>query len=289
MEWSERLPLIEAIVRKDVRAAKWWWVAAIVLAAIGAVMMTPTAMSIHSMTLLYGGGFRWYDSSLRTIYAVVALLTSLALGLAFSTVYTGEVRRGTIRSIILYPVDANDVILSKLASAFVIAFLFSFITFLGFTLPFFAFGVFPAPDFFAIYFMTLFMGLIALSTGVFLSMLLAHYTKRVAISPSTLGGLFLLMAVLLTEQVVTTVGTYIVASGKPLGQFLTPADMQAIEGFAKAISVVSPQHMGARILGDLFGVSSLWPDIHVVLPVFVIVVAAGYLFAKRIYLDLFVH
>lgn len=291
MEWSERLPLLEAIVLKDLRTAKWWWVAAVVLAAIGAIMMTPAALSFHNVSTLYGGvvRFQWYDSSLRVIYGLVALLTSLALGLAFSNVYTGEVRRGTIRSIILYPVDANDLILAKLASAFAIAFGFSFLVFLGFTLPYFAFGLFPATDFLAIYFMAFLMGFVALSTGVFLTLILAHYTKRMSIDPSTMGGLFLLAAVLLTEQVIVTIGQYLLSVTKAPGQYVTPQDIQGIDAFAKAVSVLSPQHMGARILGDLFGVSNLWPDVHVVVPVFVIVVAAGYWFARRIYLDQFVR
>lgn len=291
MEWLERLPLIEAIVLKDLRAAKWWWVAAAVLALIGAIMMTPGAMSLHYMNTLYPGAtfFRWTDSSLRAIYGIVALLTSLALGLAFSSVYTGEVRRGTIRSIILYPVDANDLILAKLASAFAIAFGFSFVAFLGFTLPYFAYGIFPAGDFLAIFLTTFLMGFVALATGVFLTLVIAHYTRRMSIDPSTMGGLFLLGAVLLTQLVIDTVGQYLLQIVKPPGQYLSPADREAIDNFARALSVLSPQHMGARILGDLFGVSNLWPDIHVVVPVFVLVVAAGYWFARRIYMDQFVR
>ena len=104
-----------------------------------------------------------------------------------------------------------------------------------------------------------------------------------------LFSLALLASVLLTELVVATVGEYLLQLTKPVGQYLTPADREAVDGFAKAISVLSPQHMGARILGDLFGVSNLWPDIHVVVPVFVVVVAAGYWFARRIYLDQFVR
>lgn len=290
MEWSERLPLIEAILLKDLRAAKWWWVAAVVLALIGAIMMTPAALSMRYLNTLYPGTeFTWSQSSLSGIYGLVALLTSLALGLAFSSVYTGEVRRGTIRSIILYPVDANDLILAKLASAFAIAFLFSIVAFLGFILPYLLVGVFPAGDFFVIFLTTFLMGFVALSTGVFLTLIIAHYTRHMAVDPSTMGGLFLLGAVLLTETVVNTVGQYLLQLSKPAGQYPSPGDRAAIDAFAKAVSVLSPQHMGARILGDLFGVSNMWPDVHVVVPVFVIVVAAGYMFAKRMYMDQFVR
>jgi ABC-type transport system involved in multi-copper enzyme maturation permease subunit len=290
MEWSERLPLILAIVRKDLHAARWWIVAAAGPALTGLILTTPLALNEANMTYYYYPyRFVWYDSSLRAYYGLAALLTSIALGLAFSRVYTGEVHRGTIRSIILYPVDVEDIILAKLGSAFTIGFLVSFPIFLGFLMPFFLTGLFPAVDFLAIYFMTLVMGFVALATGVALSLIITHYAGRMAVSPSTLGSLFLLLAVLLTEQVVTTVGDYFLSLSQNGNSFLNPAAYQAVQDFARAISVLSPQHMGARILGDLFGVSALWPDVHVVVPVFVLVAVAAHLLSRRLYPDLFVR
>lgn len=290
MEWSERLPRIVAIVRKDLRSTRWWIVSALGPALVGLFLSTPLALNMANPSYYsFGYRFLWYDSSLRAYYGLSALLTSVGLALAFSRVYTGEVHRGTIRSVILYPVDVEDIVVAKLASGFGIAFLTTFPIFVGFLAPFFLLGLYPTADFLAIYFMTLFMGLVALATGVFLSLILTHYLGRIAVSPSTMGSLFLLLAVLLTEQVVTTIGDYFLNLSSSGNVYLAPAAYQAVADFARAISVLSPQHMGARILGDVFGIASLWPDIHVVVPVFVLVVVGGHVLSRSLYPDLFVR
>src|SRR5438309_1804481 len=120
MEWRDRLQRIEAIVEKDLKVTKWWWIVAIIISATEFVAMTSVASNVRRMNDLYHIPFTWYDSNLRSLYAVSAFLTSMILGLAFSQVHGGEIRRGTIRSIILYPVDMNDVTIAKLASSFVL-------------------------------------------------------------------------------------------------------------------------------------------------------------------------
>lgn len=289
MEWAERLPLILAIVRKDLRASRWWILAGIVPAFVGLVMTAPLAMNMVGPGFYAPYHFVWYDSSLRGYYGLVTLLTSVALGLSFSRVYTGEVHQGTIRSIILYPVGVEDILLAKLGSSLALAVLVSFPIFLGFTLAFFVAGAFPVGDFLLIYGTSLLMSLVALATGVGLSLILTHYAGRIVVSPSTMGSLFLLLAVLLTEQVVTTIGDYFLMLARIYPTFPPSPSYQAVADFARAISVLSPQHMGARILGDLFGTSALWPDVHVVLPGFVLVVYAAHVLSRRLYPDLFVR
>ena len=120
MDWRDRLQRIEAIVEKDLKVTKWWWIVAIIISATEFVAMTSVASNVRRMNDLYHIPFTWYDSNLRSLYAVAAFLTSMILGLAFSHVHGGEIRRGTIRSIILYPVDMNDVTIAKLASSFVL-------------------------------------------------------------------------------------------------------------------------------------------------------------------------
>lgn len=290
MEWSERIPLILAIIRKDLRAARWWSLAGAIPAVLGLLLTAPLALNMASTrSYYYTYTFTWYDSTLRSFYGLSALLTSVALGLAFSRVYTSEVHQGTIRSIILYPVGVEDVILAKIGSGIALAVLVSFPIFLGFTAAFFLVGLFPAGDFLLIYFMSLAMGVVALTTGVGLSVVLTRYAGRIVLSPSSLGSLFLLLAVLLTEQVATGIGDYILILARVPSTWPPSPAYQAVASFARAISVLSPQHMGARILGDLFGVSALWPDVHVVLPVFLIVAYGAHVISRNLYPDLFVR
>ncbi len=289
MEWAERLVRIQAILRKDLHAARWWILSGVVVGLVGFLLSAQAAYNASTPSYYYPFRFTWYDGYLRSVYGLSALLTSLALALAFSWAYAGEVHRGTIRSIILYPVGVEDVLLAKIASALAVAVLTTFPIFLGFAVPFFLYGLYPAADFILVYFMSLAMGLVALTTGIGVSVVLSHYAGRMVVSPSALGILFLVFAILLTEQVVDGIGTYLLLLvGIPPG-WPVSGPYVALGDFARAISVLSPQHMGARILGDLFGISSLWPDVHVVVPVFLLVVFAAHTVSRRLYPDVFVR
>ena len=288
MDWRDRLQRIEAIVEKDLKVTKWWWIVAIIISATEFVAMTSVASNVRRMNDLYHIPFTWYDSNLRSLYAVSAFLTSMILGLAFSQVHGGEIRRGTIRSIILYPVDMNDVTIAKLASSFVLGGAFSTILFLGFTMPFFVYGVWPVGDFLAIHAMALLMAFLALATGVFLAHFVAHVLGRMIVSPSLLGSAFLLASILLTETAANAIGfQFVAATAGPQGPTLQ--QVLEVQQFARAISVLSPQHMGARILSDVFGIYAAWPDVHVVIPVAVLVGVVGYFFGRKLYMDILVR
>src|SRR5437667_235944 len=93
MEWRDRLQRIEAIVEKDLKVTRWWWIAVLIIAATESVATTSVASNIRRMNDLYNIPFTWYDSNLRSLYAVAAFLASMILGLAFSYVHGGKVRR----------------------------------------------------------------------------------------------------------------------------------------------------------------------------------------------------
>ncbi|TLZ75783.1 MAG: hypothetical protein E6K08_07865 [Methanobacteriota archaeon] len=288
MEWRDRLQRIEAIVEKDLKVTRWWWIAVLIIAATESVATASIAGNIRRMNDLYNIPFTWYDGNLRSLYAVAAFLASMILGLAFSYVHGGEIRRGTIRSIILYPVDMNDVTIAKLASSFVLATGFSTILFLGFAMPFFVYGVWPVGDFLAIHAMALLMAFLALGTGVFLAHVVAQVAGRMIVSPSLLGSVSLLSSILLTETAANVIGLQFVAAlAGPQGP--TRQQVLEVQQFARAISVLSPQHMGARILSDVFGIYAAWPDVHVVIPVAVLVGVVGYFFGRKLYMDILVR
>lgn len=290
-EYRERLQLIGAIVEKDLKVTRWAWLAAIVVAiTAGILTWGAAANAAYSMRFNPYFAFTWNDGLLRAIYAAAAGLTSFVLGLSFSSVYSGEVRKGTIRSIMLYPVDMNDVTIAKLASSFLLMFGISAILWIGFFGSFFAYGVYPIGDFWAILLMAMLMSFLALATGVFLAQILAHYARRMVVSPSALGALFMLFAVLLTQTAVYAIGQQLLLlSAASRGTFPTPQEFEALDNAARAISVLSPQHMGARILGDVFRLAILWPDIHVVVPVAIVVLVGGYVLGRKLYLDIFIR
>src|SRR5438552_1713620 len=121
------------------------WLTTFLIATLGFVFLLGPALSSGPYYSQYS--WRWYDFSLRLYYAISAGLTSLILGLTFARVHYGEVHRGTIRSIILYPVDMNDIAIAKLLSTLIVSAALSTILFFGIFGAFFLVGEWPIADF----------------------------------------------------------------------------------------------------------------------------------------------
>ena len=286
-DWRARLLLIAAIVRKDLRRSLWPWISAIVTATILGFLLAPAAFAI---ALPRPPAFVWFDSTLRAFYAIAALLATVTLGLTFYAGYSGEVTKGTIRSIILYPVDANDVLIAKLLSSLVLSLGFSLILFFGPMAAFFVSGLYPFGPFLAVLLMAVLMAFLALATGAFLAHVLARSLRRMVVSPTGLGLLFMVFAILLTETVATQIGLQIITMGaQSQGRILTQQDFLSVVATARAISVLSPYHLGAQLLAGAFGIPTGFPDVYVVVPVAVLVLLGGYLLGRKLYLDLLVQ
>ena len=288
-DWGQRLELIWVIVWKDLGRARTPIIATTVISLVLGLLIAPLPMSI----VRFGPpSFSWSDGTLRAFYAAVAILTSLTLGLTFYAVHGGEIRKGTIRSIILYPVDANDIAIAKLLSSFIISLLLCTILWLGLLGAFFALGVFPFADFVAILLVSFTTGFISLATGVFLAHALAHLAKRMVASPSGLGALFLLGSILLTETAASSIAFQVLdLLARSRGGFTTPQDFLAAQAFGRAISVLSPHHWGARLLSIAFGIFPGGGEFPIVLSAALtaLAVTVGYLWGRRLYLDMFIQ
>ena len=287
ISWEERLRHIVAIVDKDRRLPLWMWLTTFLIATLGFVFLLGPALSSGPYYSQYS--WRWYDFSLRLYYAISAGLTSLILGLTFARVHYGEVHRGTIRSIILYPVDMNDIAIAKLLSSLIVAAALSTMLFFGIFGAFFLVGEWPIADFLVIHVTALAMSFLALAVGVFLAQAIAHMAGRMVVSPTALGAISLLLSVLFTETGLTAIGTQVAYLLRPSAGGLTQPAYEAIVAVAKALSVLSPHHVGARVVGIAFGLTNFWADFHVVVPLALLVFAGGYLLGKKLYLDIFIR
>ena len=285
--WEERLRLIIAIIDKDRRIPIWMWITTFLVALVGFFLLLPPAM--NSVSYPFRSTWTWYDFTLRPYYAVSAALTSLLLGLTFSHFHHGEVHRGTIRSIILYPVDMNDITIAKLVSSLIVSAIVSTVLFVGVFGGFFLVGAFPFGDFLALHVTALVMSFLALAAGVFLAQAIAHLAGRMVISPTALGAIFLLLSILMTETGLTFLGTQVALLMKPSTRGFSMADVEAIRSVAQSLSVFSPHHVGARILAIAFGITGMWADLHVIVPLGALIFAGGYLFGKKLYLDIFIR
>ena len=287
--WKERVRLILAIVDKDWRLPLWAWLLTFLIAGIAFLLTLPGALNTAYYSRAYGFRWTWYDYNLRTFYALSTVLTSLTLGLTFAHFHQGEIRRGTIRSIILYPVDMNDITIAKLLSSLIVSAAVSSIIFFGLFGGLLLFSGYPAADFAAILFTSLAASFVVLSVGVFLAQAIAHLAGRMVFSPAALGAIFLLLAIVFTETGLTFIGTQIAQIMTPPGKFVSPETYRAIAEVARGLSVVSPHHVGARILSISFGITRMWADFHFVVPAAAMVLVGGYWFGKKLYLDVFIR
>ncbi|TLZ64784.1 MAG: hypothetical protein E6K13_01270 [Methanobacteriota archaeon] len=285
--WRERLPLIWAIIWKDTVRARTGILATGIAAVAVALLLTPGALSFAAFT---AGRFRWDDLLLRIMYAVSAIITSMTLGSVFYTVHSEEVRKGTIRSIVLYPVDANDIAIAKLGATVVVSLPISSFMFLGILAPFFVLGVWPFVDFLALFLTTFAAGFTSLATGVFFAHAVARYLHRTLLSPTGWGALCLILSTLFTEASLTAIGTQILLLEHRGG--VTPASFEefaSLRNIALALSTFSPQHWGAHLLSLGFGVFPAGNEFPIAIPAAIafFAVIGGYLFGRKLYLDLF--
>ena len=287
--WAERLRLIWLIIGKDLSRARVPVVISSIVAGVLAFLIAPVPLSIVRFGPTF---FVWSDPTLRAFYAVSSFLTALTLALTFYSVHSGEVHKGTIRSIILYPVDANDIAIAKLGSTFLLSFLVTTILFFGAMSSFFVLGVFPFGDFLAVHLVALGEGFVCLATGTFLAQVLAHFTKRMTISPAALASLFLLASILLTELSANAIASRVVdMAARSGGRVPTSGDFEAAAAFARAVSVLSPHHWGARVLSIAFGIFRAGGELPMAIPAAftVLSVTAGYVWGRKLYLDVFIR
>ena len=283
----QRLQLIWIIVWNDLARARTPMVACTVIAVILGLLIAPLPMSI----VRFGPArFTWSADTLRVFYAAISVLTSMSLGLTFYTVHGGEIRKGTIRSIILYPVDANDIAIAKLGATVVVSLPISSFMFLGILAPFFVLGVWPFVDFLALFLTTFAAGFTSLATGVFFAHAVARYLHRTLLSPTGWGALCLILSTLFTEASLTAIGTQILLLEHRGG--VTPASFEefaSLRNIALALSTFSPQHWGAHLLSLGFGVFPAGNEFPIAIPAAIasFAVIGGYLFGRKLYLDLF--
>ena len=213
--------------------------------------------------------------------------TTIGVGLAFGAFYGDELKRGTVRALILYPVDFNDITIAKLLAATVVGSMTSALAFMIPMAPLMASCLSPGPETVVIFLFALGTTLFIVWTGAFLAHALASFAKRIVFTPSAMAGILLVLAVLLSQQSLNVVGLFFrnITSG---GAYATSAELAGIWNAAGLLAIVSPHHAAATVLYGLFVYGGHFPDVFVVIPVGFLILAYGYLEGRRVPLDVFI-
>ena len=284
---EERLRTLLALLRKDLRRVWILWLVTLFIAAIILFILYPVA----SQAAYYYpySVFRWYEGNLSLIYALAVGLNAIFVGVGFLSLFGDEVRLGTVKSLILHPLDLNDLTLSKLVGAFIGGGVNAAIAFLVPALPFFGFGIASGWDFLLIDL----IALGAISTAVLFGAFLAHLLMaafRSYKSPAGYGGLIVLLSLLTTRMIAFAI--LMTMASAIFIQPTTPYDQRLllqsnVEGVADAVAWMSPVHVGGQMLAAAFGLSPRGIDVWLVLPLFFLISVAGFLAGRRVYLDVF--
>ena len=204
------------------------------------------------------------------VYGYMVLVTMILLPIAFSSNYGGEMKKGTVRALTLYPVGVLEVTVAKLLYAAIAGFLFSFPISV---LPPMGIGK-PAGDVLGIYAVAYLFSFGIVAVAAFTANLLCYFTKRMYLKPTLMPWLFVLYGFFLTSRIF----------GFLMGFLAGPGAAGAVAGAAPLITF-SPYHQGGLLLsGALGGPGS--PD-WVVFLIPVLLLVAGVWFSRKLYPDVY--
>lgn len=212
---------------------------------------------------------------LDLMFGFSVLVTMIVLPVAFSSCYKHEMRRGTVRTLVVYPVGPLEVTLAKLVYAAIVGFVFTLVIVL---LPSGSIDM-PRGEAFQIYVTAYFLSLVTVAIGALGALALARVVKRMVFRPTSLPYLFVILAFVFTETILWGLMTLIdmfTGGGMDVDAF--------VAGWAPVIAM-SPYHIGGvNLFASLGGGGE---GTYAVLVVPVLLVLVGMYLAKGVYPDIF--
>ncbi len=204
-------------------------------------------------------------------YAVMVCL--MLVPMAFAGVFANEIKKGTIRTLLCYPVGPLDITVAKLLFALIVGFIFAFITFI---LP--VGGIDKPMGDYVVVFVTAFgLTFFTMVIGALSALAFARVTGKMWFRPYSLALGAVVLAYLFTERMMGLIGTMFA-----LFTNLDPDFFVDTFGFLIAIS---PYHIGGQMLTAYFGGPDEFSPAVFIMP-FLLIVAAGYL-SMKVYPNVF--
>ena len=208
-------------------------------------------------------------SLLDLVYGFAALVCVLIVPAAFTGGFKQEIAKGTIRTLMCYPVGVVEVTLAKLLYAAVVGGVFSFV---AFYLPV---GIIDVPGGTAvtIWLVAYIITMLTVAVGAFLASGMPLVTRRMYIRPHSMARLLVVLGFLLTDGIMGGIRSIL---GLVTGQGLE------LGGYSGgALTALSPYHLGGEALSSGLGGSGPFPVLIVVMPV--ILLALGLFLSRRVY------
>jgi hypothetical protein len=291
-------PLIRTIVVKDIRGSLKFLLILLLFGIILAMIMSPLASTApdHDEYLedieddpddpeAKEDEIKAVETNdINNQFGIAIFFTALIFVSIAQTLYGSEVKKGTIRSIALYPIDMNGITIAKIISISLISGMILFSIFFLPVLPFYFSNTFP--NFPGIIFMAYFVSVIFLIVIAFASHILTYFFKNIKFSLNRLVVIFTIFGIIFTETVLKFIGWIYLSTSRLSG---SEADnfLESWSETAQSLSVLSPYHGFGRMLSSMYGFNTGGFDFFIIGPIGLLLLVFGFTLGKKIYLDVF--
>jgi PKD repeat protein len=198
-------------------------------------------------------------SLLDFAYGFCVMVCIIMVPVAFTASYRQELLRGTVRTLVCYPVGPLEITVSKLTFTFIFCLPFAL---LAFIIPVQGLEK-EGGDYIVIFVVTFLLTIITMTIGALASLVSTKVTKRMWFRPHTMAFGAVMLAYVFTERMMGVVGSIL----------STVTDMDPdwmAETFAPLIAI-SPYHLGGEMLRASLGATTDVNPAVLVIPVLLLV------------------
>ena len=207
------------------------------------------------------------------VYGFCILVCVIMVPVAFTASYRQELVRGTVRTLVCYPVSPLDITVAKLLFTFIICLPFTLIAFM---VPVQGLDK-EGGDYLMIFVVTFLLTVITMSIGALSALALAKVTGRMWFRPHTLAFGAVMLAYVFTSRMMGLIGSF-------LAMFTSMDQDWLADTFAFLISI-SPYHLGGELLRSSLGATTDVNMVVLVLPILMLM-GLGWM-ASKVYPSVF--
>jgi PKD repeat protein len=204
---------------------------------------------------------------LDLVYGFCVMVCIIMVPVAFTASYRQELLKGTVRTLVCYPVGPLDITVAKLLFTFIICLPFTLIAF-----------IIPAQgldkeggDYLLIFAVTFSLTIVTMTIGAFAALASTRVTGRMWFRPHTMAFGAVMLAYVFTTRMMGFIGSF-------LAMFTSMDPDWLVDTLAPLIAI-SPYHLGGELLRASLGATTDVNLVVLVMPI-LMMVGLGWLAAK---------
>jgi PKD repeat protein len=207
------------------------------------------------------------------VYGFCVMVCVIMVPVAFTAAYRQEMIKGTVRTLVCYPVSPLDITVAKLLFTFIICFPFTFIAFM---IPVQGLDK-DGGDYLTIFTVTFLFTIITMTVGAFAALAATRVTGRMWFRPHTVAFGAVMLAYIFTGRMMGLIGSFFSLFSSVDSDFF-------VDTFAPLIAI-SPYHLGGEMLRAALGSTTDVNPALLAIPILLLVVL-GWL-STRVYPSIF--